>query len=110
VAGRASSLASLALLLALTPLVLAACGGGGAGEDAPALLGTAIPAAAPSALGVDLPGPGGPGRGLTGPGGPAMPKLPKATQGPLTPPPTFGTPPAPPSTAPGAGSPGGMQL
>jgi hypothetical protein len=49
VPGRA--LVSALLIL----LALAACGGKGNVEDAPALLGSGIPAAAPDARGVDLP-------------------------------------------------------
>jgi hypothetical protein len=58
--------------LALALLALAACGGKEQGEDAPALLGTGIPAAAPNASGVELDpppaAPAGTGARLPAPG------------------------------------------
>jgi len=108
VVGRASPLAPLVLASLVS---LAGCGGKDAAEDAPALLGSAIPMAAPSAVGVDLPSVAGAGAGSMTPPPMHLPKLPTATpfSTPLAPAPA--PVPAPPPVTPGAGAPpGGMQL
>lgn len=92
--------------LALVGLMgMSGCGGRESIEDAPALLGSSIPAAAPSAEGVDLPS-----ALVRGPGGPS-------TRSRSSPPPMKGDPfgmpaPAPvPVPAPPVGSsPGGVEL
>lgn len=94
----------LPLVLALIGLMgMSGCGGRESVEDAPALLGSSIPAAAPSAEGVDLPS-----ALVRGPGSPTRSKPPPPIK--VDP---FGTPaptPVPPPAPPAGSTPSGVEL